>query len=110
MNYPMYGIPPSFAPYRFVHLGVNPGGNDPGKLFGLGVLAMQQRLEPYLTSLNGDWYRYAAQNYVVWTNRDLATLTREINNLPGFTDAFVLATAFNLDAQNCNGMIAQAFW
>jgi hypothetical protein len=69
---------------------------------------IRSKIESYLNPVAGDWYRYARQNYVLWTDKDLASLTEEITKLPGLGNFYVLATEF-FPAQ-CNGMMPKHFW
>lgn len=91
-----------FRRYRLVHLGFNPQKT-------LAIL-VRKPIEDYLTGLGGNWYRYAPQSYVIWTNKELAALTREITSIPGCNSLYVLATAFTHDLENCNGMMPKPFW
>ena len=85
---------------RFVHLGFNARGRyEPG---------VNKQIEGYLDSVARDWYRYGRQNYVVWTNRDLASLSKELTQLPGLALYFVLTTEFS--RTQINGMMAPQFW
>jgi hypothetical protein len=98
-----YLTPPVwYGAHRLVHLGVNPrGAIPPGAM---------QALEAYLTGLQGDWYRYASQNYVVWTNKELDLLAREIVAIPLLSQYFVFATVFHPNMPTCNGWLPQQFW
>lgn len=95
---------------RFVHIGINP----------VGAVARQnpqspwptdfnRRLESYLSNYSRDWYRYGSQNYVIWTNADLAQLSAGIAALPGFQSVYVFATEINMFG-GYNGWMPQAFW
>jgi hypothetical protein len=92
---------------RYVHLGINP--------IGAGNLLTQPinwnwTLEALL-SQRADWYRYANQNYVLFTDADLPYLANEIRALPGFQSVYILlAELAGLDAANCNGWMDPKFW
>ena len=94
---------------RFVHLGINP----------LGVMAgvsdawppnFHAVLQSYLTQVvaDGDWIRYADQNYVLWTDADLTDLARGIAALTGFQIVYVFVTEFTLS--QCSGWMPPTFW
>jgi hypothetical protein len=94
---------PKFArPYSFFHIGLKP---PPGTIFLVGI---QKSLEAYLTSLNGDWFRYAAQNYVVWTNLDASELAQGIRGTNGLENLAMLITPFS--PERANGFMPQEFW
>ncbi len=89
-----------YQPSRFVHLGLNPRTLLPRDT--------HNKIENYLNAVAIDWYRYAAQNYVLWTNKDLASLTRELTQLPDLQNFYFLATEFS--RPQANGMMPQVFW
>jgi len=93
---------------RYVHLGLNPVGAGSSLTQPQN---MNRTLEPLL-SQRGDWYRYASQNYVLYTAADLAHLANEINALPGFHLVFILLTEIpGLDPlRQCNGWMDPKFW
>jgi len=86
---------------RFVHVGVNPRDT---------LVGWNQVIENYLNNIAGDWYRYAAQNYVVWTDVDLGILSKGITGQPGLGSLYVLATEFTIGPAGCNGMMPKQFW
>ncbi len=94
---PYYQVPP-----HFVHLGFNPG-----RVLSLNV---NKQIENYLDSVADDWYRYAAQNYVVWTNKDVTSLSKELTQQAGLESLYVLATEFSRAPAHCNGMMPKKFW
>ncbi|MFZ0640646.1 MAG: hypothetical protein WAM59_13210 [Candidatus Acidiferrales bacterium] len=85
---------------RFVHLGINPRGILP--------IGTHATVEKYLDTAASDWYRYAAQNYVLWTNADVLALARGVTSLPGMSNFYVFVTEFSHAA--ANGMMAREFW
>ena len=91
---------------RFVHVGLNFRRILPAP----AVKTIHNCVQAYLDTLGGDWYRYAAQNYVVWTEKDPASLSREITQQPGLTNIYVLATEFNPSPYTANGMMPKVFW
>jgi hypothetical protein len=88
-------------PYSFYHMGIKP----PIPLFVFGV---QNQLETYLNTLNGDWFRYAQQNYVVWTNLTPIGLADGIRKTKGLENLIMLITPFQSDW--ANGYMPQEFW
>jgi hypothetical protein len=88
--------------YRFVHVGINPKGA------GIETLVPNAAIEAYLTANVPDWFRYAAQNYVLWTNLPVADVARQITNIGGLSQMYVFAVEFH--ATNQNGMMPQNFW
>lgn len=90
--------------HRFVHMGVNPGT--------VFVLAMRTPLEKFLEGSQEvqDWYRYGAQNYVLWTDADFVELANEITAQKGLGSVLVLLTEFSPGPQKCNGMMNPEFW
>jgi len=90
--------------HRFVHLGINPVNGLPTPL--------HPAIETHLGTLpNGDWYRYASQNYVVWTDRDLTELVTELHSVPTLGNCYFLATEFSqIDATKIQGWMPMEFW
>jgi hypothetical protein len=88
---------------RYVHLGINPrGGGRPGN--------WNRALEALLLQ-HGDWFRYANQNYVVFTDADLRYLSDRIRSLPGFQATYILLTELSaVDHLHCNGWMDPKFW
>ncbi len=96
---------------RFVHLGINPvGAFRPGQMAATYPPGHPAPLQNYLTSLGGDWYRYASQNYVLWTSVDLATLVSQIAALSGYQSVYVLATEMAPIGGSSNGWMPPEFW
>jgi hypothetical protein len=95
---------------RFVHLGINPVGAVAGQPNPASPHNFYPLLENYLNQLvvNGDWYRYASQNYVLWTDADLADVARGVAGLTGFQNVYILVTEFT-QAQ-CSGWMPRMFW
>lgn len=92
---------------RYVHLGVNPLGC--GTVF-TRPLHWNERLEALLVK-HGDWYRYAGQNYVIYTDSDLFYLSNEIKAIPGFQSVYILlAEMSGFDPVRCNGWMDPKFW
>ena len=90
---------------RYVHLGINPLGA--GSVPAANPNAL---LEPLLTQ-RADWYRYARQNYVLFTDANLSSLSNEIKALPGFHSAFVLLVEMPaFDSLKINGWMDPKFW
>ena len=92
---------------RYVHLGINPIG-------GGSILTQpfnwNRPLETLLVQ-HGDWFRYANQNYVLFTDADLTYLSNEIKALPGFHSVFILlAEISGFDPIRCNGWMDPKFW
>jgi hypothetical protein len=85
---------------RYVHLGINPSGvATPGPV-----------LESLLIQY-GDFYRYAVQNYVLFTDANLAYLSNQIRALPGFQSVYVLLVELpGFDPLRCNGWMDPRFW
>jgi hypothetical protein len=94
---------------RFVHLGINPVGAIAGQPNAQWPPNLNAVLENYLNAAAGwDWFRYGAQNYVLWTDANLNDLARGIAALPGFQIVYVLVTEFTLS--QCSGWEPQPFW
>jgi hypothetical protein len=94
---------------RFVHLGINPVGALAAQVGTQPPANYQLVLEQFLNlSVSGDWFRYASQNYVIWTNADLQQLATAIAGLPGFQIVYVFATEFTLAQQK--GWMPEGFW
>ena len=95
---------------RFVHIGLNPVGavatQDPPPTWPANF---NRSLEAFLSRYSRDWYRYGSQNYIIWTNADLAQLSAGITAIPGFQNVYVLATEVNLFG-GYNGWMPQQFW
>ena len=95
---------------RYVHLGINPVGavaHLPNAQWPANFL---RHLEFYLAMFVGDWYRYGAQNYMLWTSADLAEMTKGIMRLPGFQNVYVLATEVADPYVAVNGWMPPQFW
>jgi hypothetical protein len=95
---------------RFVHLGINPIG---GAASNPGVVGWPQNyvliLENFLNSnVNGDWFRYAAQNYILWTDLDLNQLAAAIAAQPGFHVVYVFLSEFT--SAQFGGWMPKLFW
>jgi hypothetical protein len=92
---------------RYVHLGINPlGAATPGDEPRNWTSALESVLTQY-----GDMYRYAAQNYVLFTDADLAHLSTQIRALPGFQAVYILLVELpGLDPLKCNGWMDPRFW
>jgi hypothetical protein len=90
-------------PYRMVHVGFNPRASVAELL-----TKAHTTIETYLTSLQGNWFRYGAQNYVVWTNKDLTELSKDIVALSGLNDFYVFVIEF--DRGNYSGLMPIQFW
>lgn len=91
---------------RFIHLGINPVGNS-----GIAPPANYNAiLEAYLNQVCPDWFRYASQNYVIWTNLDMQSLAGRILELPGLQNMYVFATVFTSGALSSNGLMPKQFW
>jgi hypothetical protein len=88
-------------PHSFYHVGIKP--SCPLFVFGL-----QNQLETYLNTLNGDWFRYAPQNYLIWTNFTSLGLAAGIRNTKGLENLIMLITSFQTDW--ANGYMPQEFW
>jgi hypothetical protein len=88
------------SPRRFVHLGVNPRVGF--------VLPIRAKIETYLSGAVEDWYRFGAQNYVLWTNRGLVEIAQGLTSQPGLGDYYVFLTEFS--AADSNGMMPKEFW
>ncbi len=92
---------------RLVHLGINPIGSGTVWNQPKDVNATLERL----LSKHGDWYRYAAQNYVLFTDANLTSLATEIRTLPGFQHSYCLLVEIgNWDPNHLNGWIDPKFW
>jgi hypothetical protein len=93
---------------RYVHLGINPRGAMP--TLGLRPLNWNKTLEALIVQ-HGDWYRYSSQNYVLFTESNLAQLAGQIRALPGFQAAYVLLAELpGFDPERCNGWMDPKFW
>ncbi len=88
------------AQKKLLHLGVNTRAAS--------HRAVHPVLEAYLNTLSGDWYRFGAQNYIVWTDKGPLEISREIIALPKFADFYIFATPFSF--ASCNGMMPKEFW
>lgn len=93
----------AFPARRFLHIGINP--RQP-MITGQIHASIQQ----FLNQVDGDWYRYASQNYVVWTNWAIADVAAGITRMPGLQNLYLLATEFQPLIHTCNGMMPQEFW
>jgi hypothetical protein len=92
---------------RYVHVGINPQGG--GTIFNQPI-NWNARIEALLVQY-GDFYRYANQNYVLFTDANLAYLSNAIRALPGFQGVYVLLTEMTaLDTLRCNGWMDPRFW
>jgi hypothetical protein len=96
---------------RFVHLGLNPVGaaaHISGTEWPADFNGILQR---HLDRVATDWYRYASQNYVLWTTIGLDELARSISALPGFQNVYVFATEFAPpEGVSFNGWMPPKFW
>lgn len=96
---------------RFVHLGVNPVGAISEQPLARIPENFNGLLEGYLGQISGDWYRYASQNYVLWTDRDLTQIAMEIARLPGFQVVYVFVTEIPaVQLSLCSGWMPEQFW
>src|SRR4051812_39701620 len=92
----------TFGQFRFVHLGMNPG---------VLIFGLHTAVEQHLSSLpNTDWYRYAGQNYVVWTNLPLMDLVQGFQQHPTLKNVSVLATEFSSVVGSYAGFMPKEFW
>jgi len=98
--------------YRYVHLDINPVGAIAGALWATLPPGHPELLEKYLSTVsNNDWYRYGAQNYVVWTAMELSELATQIAHLPGYANVYVLLTEVaNPGPMGSNGWMPVQFW
>jgi hypothetical protein len=95
---------------RYVHLGVNPYGATAGMDSPSLPVNFFSRLERFLTQ-HADWYRYASQNYVLYTDDDLTQLAEAIKALPGFENVYLLFTEItDTSFQGCQGIMVPKFW
>ena len=95
-------FPRMAKPYSFYHMGIKP------ESFPWSLNETQKNLDAYLTSLNGDWIRYAPQNYVVWTNLEPLELANGIRAAQGLRNLVMLITPFQADW--ANGYMPPEFW
>jgi hypothetical protein len=95
---------------RLVHLGINPLGSVASVPGSVNPPNFTQALETYIGRFAPDWFRYGAQNYVLWTDADLTHLATGIQALPGFQHVYLLLTEFNPRLPACDGMMSAAFW
>jgi len=96
----------SFNPYVFAppapsyfHVGIKPP---------LFMLMPNQTFESYLNTLNGDWFRYAAQNYVVWTHLSGKALADGAIKTKGLENLIILVSPFS--PETLYGYMPQEFW
>lgn len=87
---------------RYVHLGFNSGVT--------WTISYRPIVEKFLTENADDWFRISGENYVLWTDQDLAVLAQGIRALPGLNHFTVFASVFSCDTQEMNGVMPQAFW
>jgi hypothetical protein len=87
---------------RFVHLGFNSGPTL--------TIFYRAALEKFLNQNADDWFRISSENYILWTDRDLGSLTQVITELPGFKHFTVFASVFSPEAYTANGMMPKEFW
>jgi hypothetical protein len=95
-------VTPDYQLPRFVHMGLNP------RNLGSFDVSVNKKIESYLDIVADDWYRYGAQNYVLWTNKELASLSWELTQQPGLEKLYVLTTEFS--RAQINGMMTPQFW
>jgi hypothetical protein len=88
-------------PYSYYHMGIKP--QIP--LFFRGI---QKALEDYLSTLKGDWFRYAAQNYVIWTSLSPVELANGVRAQKGLENLVMLITPFQ--PSWVGGYMPQEFW
>jgi hypothetical protein len=95
---------------RFVHIGINPVGAVAGQPNAAWPPNFYPLLENYLSRLvtDNDWYRYASQNYVLWTDADVTEVARGVAALAGFQNIYVLVTEFT--PAQCSGWMPLMFW
>jgi hypothetical protein len=84
---------------RLVHIGYNPRSILP--------LGLHPAIENYLNLCAIDWYRYAAQNYVLLTNLSCKDVTAGLLKIPGFRDIYFLVTEMEGDVWGC---MPKEFW
>lgn len=94
---------PQYRVHRYVHLGFNPTGSSK-EFRNLPHAA----IEAHLNVVALDWYRYASQNYVVFTNAHLAELVTGIRSIPGLEHVYSFATEFH--PSGANGIMTRKFW
>jgi hypothetical protein len=98
-------IPPHFQfgrPYSYYHVGIKP------PTFPLFIAGIHSLLDGYLNTLNGDWFRYASQNYVVWTSLAPSELANGIRATRGLENLILFITPFQ--PSWANGYMPQEFW
>ena len=98
--------------FRYVHVGINPVGAIAAQAGASNPPGYPGSLQTYFASFGADWYRYGAQNFVLWTAMDLTALASGIAQLPGYGNVYVLMTEMAVPAnfQLTNGWMPQAFW
>ena len=89
-------------PYSYYHMGIKP------PVFPLFISGLHNILDGYLNTLNGDWFRYASQNYVVWTHLTPSELAGGIRGVKGLEDIVMLITPFQ--PSWAHGYMHQEFW
>jgi hypothetical protein len=67
-------------------------------------------IEKFLTENSDDWFRLSSENYVLWTNADLAALALGIQGMRGLGHFTVFATAFEANSVASSGVMPQEFW
>jgi hypothetical protein len=68
-------------------------------------------LEKHLIDIGADWYRYGAQNYVLWTDLPLADLAPDIVALPGYSNVYIFVSELPMTTSDaCNGLMPHRFW
>jgi hypothetical protein len=87
--------------HRFVHIGINPF---------VATIPTETRvvIEEFLSRISFDWYRYAAQNYVILTNWRVEEIAAKIGETPVLQNLYILATDF--EPSGCNGWMPRVFW
>lgn len=96
---------------RFVHLGINPLGSNAINPGSTAPVKYAEILQSFFGNRGIDWYRYASQNWVLWTDADLTELSMSIQGLPGFKEVYVLATEVGgTTPLTLQGLMPQVFW
>lgn len=96
----MIGTPTIWhPPHRFVHVGYNPRAILP--------IGVQPAIEECFGRNSSDWFRYSAQNYLLWSNVSCKEIVDSIINIPGLVGLYVFACDVTPQSY---GYMPKEFW
>lgn len=95
---------------RFLHFGFNPHRRSVVPEKRMSMSDFQKGIEAYFDKTCEDWYRYGAQNYVVYTDVAAKDLANGLKAVQGFEQIACFATSFDPSDEDANGLMIQDFW